>query len=1325
WVVVVESLEGSGFPSTGSGQAGVDFVKKLFHVVRPYGGRAWLPLSTAEHAAFQGWVASAGLSKATVLRAGNWTILERTGALAGSIEFTATGGTITTSDQLARAPFAVSWHGNAPAMRASVPPPVAPDVTGGRIITQDGKAADVYSGFQRMVAGVHSGGKTVSAPVPAVSNPLFDIGPATGSSGSGRYGTLGFYGNTTFASAWYYDYAMDSGAVYWGGYGTRCVNVGGSTYGYTDIPDCIIPANGMYIWAAMQSGCSCLYGISQAMGLYHREDVENWMSRSRMGDRTGASVEEQPLRKVGINFGAPASRLADDHVLWLDVPRHQPGESPVVATFLTPAEPEAYYNHSGWIGGDSGRKWVVASGVKNMTRAEIQLSHAVVALPAGAAPVVDGNLADACWDGQSEVQLNWNQRQAQAGPGYQKSRAMARYDSENLYVSIEHPYVTWTTSGNDDFMVHLLNRDQVGLEGSGAAISFKVTRAGEKTVAGGVSLGSWTNDWSGVYAADTNSRRCEFSLPWSTLKAAGLWSSNLVVNLSWNSRGGGWYNYYDGLVLRQGGYSPLYLGSLRGLGSQTRPYNVKLYFAETEGAAAGQRVFNVKLQGNRVLSNFDVAAQAGGQNLALVKEFSNIGIADRLAVELEGVVGQTMISGVELVGTWNDANIPNQPPVAGIEADVVSGPAPLAVTLSAWGSYDPDGQIVDCRWDCGDGAIRKGSRVTHVFTEPGTYTVSLAALDERGGVGAATTTITVGSGAPAAFVSRIRATGGDYTKLSTWEAAIRSDLTSETTMFTVSDQGGYTNTTDNMKTVTFPGGGTGLLRWIDTNAVPKVAAIANCRGTIMAGVVTNASKHTFTIGDTGTASESLLFIVSNRGTYDPSADDGKVVAFAAGGIGYLRHINTENVAYITECRGGAGSGTVTVAGGHTFTVSGVGNRIYTAVAECYNDWPVTGLVDAVTVSGWLSDEEHCPAIRAAAGHGHTGRIKDENGKYTGFALKASTPGISATVDGMRVSGVIIDGKGVSVSTAGAINRVIARGGAIGLGGRATAANSLAIDAGFTIGGTNAAFYNCTSVDAATGFACNWSDYSNNNAWFVNCLARPKAGGVGFALTGTRAKLVPMSHCASSDGTADDWAMYGGGREWNLAGRTFSFVNEAQDDFRLAGTDAGACGWATAGLGVDLEGQIRQSPCDIGADEAPDTGDFDADGIPDSIDPDDDNDGIPDAWESANGLNQRNASDAAQDADGDGMTNLQEYVAGTDPANAASRFQCSVFGVQGGAFGLRFLTVAGRTYGVIAKGDLGGTSQWSVVANGIAGTGGYIEVTDSTPGARRFYRITVR
>lgn len=59
-------------------------------------------------------------------------------------------------------------------------------------------------------------------------------------------------------------------------------------------------------------------------------------------------------------------------------------------------------------------------------------------------------------------------------------------------------------------------------------------------------------------------------------------------------------------------------------------------------------------------------------------------------------------------------------------------------------------------------------------------------------------------------------------------------------------------------------------------------------------------------------------------------------------------------------------------------------------------------------------------------------------------------------------------------------------------------------------------------------------------------------------------------------------------------------------------------------------------------------DFDCDGEADSSDTDDDNDGLPDTWEDANGLDSKDPTDAGADDDGDGMTNTQEYAEEKNP-----------------------------------------------------------------------------
>jgi len=71
--------------------------------------------------------------------------------------------------------------------------------------------------------------------------------------------------------------------------------------------------------------------------------------------------------------------------------------------------------------------------------------------------------------------------------------------------------------------------------------------------------------------------------------------------------------------------------------------------------------------------------------------------------------------------------------------------------------------------------------------------------------------------------------------------------------------------------------------------------------------------------------------------------------------------------------------------------------------------------------------------------------------------------------------------------------------------------------------------------------------------------------------------------------------------------------------------------------------------DVYMGDVQDTADNDSDGIPDIIDPDDDNDGISDVDEIKWGLDPLDASDGGNtDTDGDGVSNKDEIKAGSDP-----------------------------------------------------------------------------
>jgi hypothetical protein len=78
-------------------------------------------------------------------------------------------------------------------------------------------------------------------------------------------------------------------------------------------------------------------------------------------------------------------------------------------------------------------------------------------------------------------------------------------------------------------------------------------------------------------------------------------------------------------------------------------YTVKLHFAELEGKKPGERVFNIRLQDRDVLTGFDIAREAGGSDIPLVKSFPGIRVNEALTVECQPAAGAPpILSGIEV-----------------------------------------------------------------------------------------------------------------------------------------------------------------------------------------------------------------------------------------------------------------------------------------------------------------------------------------------------------------------------------------------------------------------------------------------------------------------------------------------------------------------------------------------------------------------------------------------------------------------------------------------------------------------------------------------------
>jgi endo-alpha-1,4-polygalactosaminidase (GH114 family) len=101
--------------------------------------------------------------------------------------------------------------------------------------------------------------------------------------------------------------------------------------------------------------------------------------------------------------------------------------------------------------------------------------------------------------------------------------------------------------------------------------------------------------------------------------------------------------------------------------------------------------------------------------------------------------------------------------------------------------------------------------------------------------------------------------------------------------------------------------------------------------------------------------------------------------------------------------------------------------------------------------------------------------------------------------------------------------------------------------------------------------------------------------------------------------------------------------------------------------------------------------------------DSDGDQMPDDWELTQGLNPYDPGDANTDADGDGLGNLKEYLAGTIANDPLSYLQLRISKLAGNDLNLRFQAVAGKSYTVQRRTSLQ-NSSWMKLQDIDAQTG---------------------
>lgn len=123
-----------------------------------------------------------------------------------------------------------------------------------------------------------------------------------------------------------------------------------------------------------------------------------------------------------------------------------------------------------------------------------------------------------------------------------------------------------------------------------------------------------------------------------------------------------WYRYHASRI-SSGTHRWVACSGARGLdritvtlgpeGTPSRSCTVRLFFAEIDGIEQGRRVFDVSVQGRKVLSGFDILSAAGAAGATVMREWRDVAVADKLTIELRPSPGaalpETLLSGIEII----------------------------------------------------------------------------------------------------------------------------------------------------------------------------------------------------------------------------------------------------------------------------------------------------------------------------------------------------------------------------------------------------------------------------------------------------------------------------------------------------------------------------------------------------------------------------------------------------------------------------------------------------------------------------------------------------
>ncbi|QDU81633.1 outer membrane biogenesis protein BamB [Polystyrenella longa] len=432
------------------------------------------------------------------------------------------------------------------------------------------------------------------------------------------------------SSAAFYDMTNDGGTGHFGGFKSGCTSN-------------LIAADGLLNAPDYTRTCSCSFQNQTSLAMVHMPDLEIWTHNDM-------AYDGDLVRAVGINFGAPGDRRDEEGTLWLDYPEIG-GPSPSL-TVSVKGDAEYFLDHSSRYQGEE-LKWVASSGVKGASQIDLLVK------PTAIDQLEFGFPANSSVDDAAELpngdMIVSNTTFYPASK--QDHTAGIRFNSLPLPkgAKIKSAYIQFTATKAIDTETKVT----VWSEAVDDVKSFSTKRESitkrPKTEA---SVKWEIEPWEAARHGEAERTPDLKTLIEEIVNRDG-WEPGNAIGFIIKGSGDRAAVAADGDKKGdKSGIPRLFIeleeDSLEQVAEvshvPSRPYTVRLFFAEPEqDVKVGDRRFNVNLQGEPLLRDFDILAETGGARDVLVKEFNGIPISSRLKVELEETgARKPVLSGIEI-----------------------------------------------------------------------------------------------------------------------------------------------------------------------------------------------------------------------------------------------------------------------------------------------------------------------------------------------------------------------------------------------------------------------------------------------------------------------------------------------------------------------------------------------------------------------------------------------------------------------------------------------------------------------------------------------------